>query len=154
MIIRIYEDRNPKDSIPTNLSKMFKHVLNCIYQPKIYHNSWTKSVINHSNLIQDEVERCGYKKIYGICANCLVDSYKNGYKLFFTELKNGHLYKNNPYLEKEMKKLIPVNVSDIGKNTLYEKYKWTVDNILDEDFISKFVQDVINNSESVFDLYK
>ena len=52
-----------------------------------------------------------------------------------------------------MKKLIPTNISDIGKDTIYEKYKWTVDNILDEDFINKFIQDVINNSESVFDIY-
>ena len=154
MIKILIEDRDPKKSVPSDLENLFKHVLNCIYEPKLFHKGWVGSVSKHSTSLQNDAENFGYKKIYRICESCLDKSYNSGYNMFFRELNNGHNFKNNPYTEKEMRRIIPKTVDDIGKNTIYENYTWTIDNILDKEFINNFIEQVKNNSESAFDLYK
>ncbi len=146
----IIEDRSPKDSVPANLAQLFKHILNCIYQLKIYHPGWSKTIMNQTTMIQKDIKNYGTKRIHNIIENCIDSSYKKGYNEFFVELHNSPDYKNNPYEEKEMRAIIPTKLQDVGKNTVFEKYEWTVDNIMNRQFIYNFLSDVSKYNESIY----
>lgn len=143
MIQIVIEDRDIRKSIPENLKQLLKHILNCIYQPKLYHGSWSESIKKQSNQLQKEINRHGYKKVYRIVSSTLESAYEESKKLFFIELHNSiQSGKGNPYTEQEMQSVIPKTISNLGKDTMYSNFVWTEDTLLNSDNISKFLQKV------------
>lgn len=148
MIKMFIEDRNIKNSIPTALTVLFKHILNCVYQPKIHHSSWEITIRTQTNNLQKDAEHNGYDKVLRIIASNMENSYEKGYDKFFAELNSSD--SKSTYTEKEMKSIIPKQYTDIGKDTKYAKYQWTAKNILNAKFIDEFLTDVRNNKEGIY----
>ena len=146
-MIVIYEDKDFRDSIPTNLVQLFKHILNCIYQPELYHGGWKKTILTQHSFIMDAVRKLGTKRVTKIINDSINASYDKGYKEFFNELADN-------YDEREIRKVIPKKVTDIGKGTVYEKYRWNAETFLNPTIINQFLKEVKDNSTSIYDLYK
>jgi hypothetical protein len=151
-MITIYvEDRDIRDSLPNMLAQLYKHVLNCIYEPKLFHRGWTESIYKQITAIQKEVKRSGYKKVYNILEDNVNESYRKGVKDFYVAFKSSS---KGPYTLSYLESVLPNSYKDIGKDTIYSKFKWDVETILNMTNIEEFITLVKNNSESNYDLYK
>jgi hypothetical protein len=148
-----YEDREIERSLPNNLQQLYKHILNCIYEPKLFHVGWLNSIKKQVRQIQAEARKFGTKRVIRILENNVNKSYKNAVDEFMEALNSDS---NFSYPYSEMKRIIPKSYKDIGKNTEYEKFKWDVESIVNMNLnvLNEFCSIVQDNSESPYDLYR
>lgn len=142
------EDRDIKKSLPSTLTQLFKHIINCIYQPKIYHRGWAESVRKQAMEIQNAINKNSYAKVERILMESANSCYAKALLLLYKDMKNSTV--SNPYTIKEMQNLIPKNYIDLGKNTNFKDFTWNINALMSYEVIDKFLEKVENNSQAVY----
>ena len=152
MIKLIVEERNIKDSIPSAVSQLFKHLLNCIYQPKLHHKSWEQSIQKQVNYLQKEIKHYSYKRVKNIIEDTIDLSYKYAVIEFFKEMeKSIQCGTPNPYSLTDMKTLIPNSYKDMGNDTIYSDINFNAETLLNLDIMQKCIKRFHRNSENFYD---